>query len=128
MGNDPATLNEAASAVNQVLKTIIEGAGTTALEDALITESPWLGLPVIKQVFEFILDKVSNMIYQDAADAATKLIIDVQVNLEKSQVLGAFQNLQMAIASGDKNAIDQMSKDLDQVYARLIHSDGSASP
>lgn len=126
--SDPTTQNQVASTVNSVLKTIIEGAGTTALENALIVEFPWLGLPVIKQIFEFILNKVSAIIYQDAAEAATKLIIDLQVNGEESSVGNAFKNLQMALASGDQNAINQTSKELDQAYASLIHSDGSSSP
>lgn len=123
---DPTTTNATASAVNDILKTIIEGAGQGAIEAAAIADFPWLGLPIIKQLFELVLSKITGLIYQDAANAATKIVIDVQVNVEKSQVLNAFQTLQMAIASGDKNAIQQASTDLDNCYGSLIHFGGSA--
>lgn len=124
----PSTVNQTASVIDEILKEIIEGGGQTVVENALIAEFPWLGLPFIKQFFEFILSKVSDAIYTNAAIAATKIVIDVQVNMEKSQVLNAFQNLQMAVASGDKNAIDIASTDLDKAYGNLIHDDGSAPP
>lgn len=126
--SDPTTVNKTASVVNEILKDIIEGSGVKAIEASVIADVPWLGLPFIKQIFEFILNKVATLIYQAAAEAATKIIIDVQVNMEESSVLSSFQNLQMAIASGDQNAIKIASDDLDKAYGSLIHSDGAAPP
>ena len=126
--NNPTTVNQAASAVNLALKQLIEGAGSQVVETTLIAQYPWLGLPVVKQIFEFALEKVSGLIYQQAANAATKVVIDFQVSGEKSNVYKTFQNLQTALLSKDEKAIAQASKDLDDAYARLIHSDGSASP
>ncbi len=99
-----------------------------ALETALIADQPWLGLPIIKQIFEFILHNLSDKIYRQAAMAATKLIVDYQVNREEASVVNTFDNLQMAIASGDQDAINKASKDLDDAYGSLIHSDGAAPP
>lgn len=98
------------------------------METALIAQYPILGVPVIKQIFEWVLSQVSQVIYRNAALVATDLIIDVQVNQEESQVLAAFSNLQMAIASGDERAIAQTSRDLDKAYGAIIHFDGSAPP
>lgn len=126
MGASPATTNQTASVINAVLKNIIEGAGLDVIEATLIAEVPWLGWPVIKQIMELILNKAADLLYTQAANAATKIVIDVQVNVEQSKVLNAFQNLQMAIASGDQNAISKASSDLDDAYGSLIHSDGSA--
>ncbi len=126
--SDPTLDNKAAGIVNQILKELIEGAGETVVEALLIAQFPWLGLPFIKQIFEFILDKASALIYTNAAIAATKIIIDIQVNQEESAVAIAFQNLQMALASGDENAIKFASADLSKSYAAIIHFDGSASP
>lgn len=123
---DPTTNNKAAGVINDILKNIVEGTSVDAIEAAVIIEVPWLGLPFIKQLFEFILSKVASYFYISAANAATKIVIDVQVNLEKSSVISSFQNLQMAVASGDKDAIDKASDDLDKVYGNLIHYDGSA--
>lgn len=126
--SDPTTTNQTASVVNGILSNLINGAGITAAESAAIAEFPWLGLPIIKQIFELVLNKVASIIYDQAAYAATKVVIDVQVGLEESATGPAFQNLQMAIASGDQAAIAKASKDLDTAYSNLIHFDGWSSP
>lgn len=123
---DPVTNNQTASIVNDILKTVIEGGGVTATEAVIIADVPWLGLPIIKQIMELILNKVAAVFYTSAANAATKLIVDIQINQEKSTVLNAFQSLQMAVASGDKDAIAKASDDLDKAYGSIIHYDGSA--
>ncbi len=126
--SDPTLDNKAAGIVNQILKELIDGAGETMVETALLAQFPFLGLPFVKQIFEWVLNKVSTAVYTNAAEAATKIIIDIQVNGEESTVLNSFQNLQMAIASGDANAIEIASSDLSKSYASIIHYDGSASP
>lgn len=124
---DPTTVNEAATIVNQLILGAIN-VDVEALEAAAIAEDPWLGLPFIKQIFEFFLNKLSGKIYAQAAMAATKLVIDYQVNREESTAVNSFDNLQMAVASGDQNAINKASSDLDAAYGAIIHSDGAAPP
>lgn len=128
MGTEPATTNQVASIVNQILAGLIEGTGTTAVETAVIAANPWLGLPFIKQLFDFIVEHVAAAIYKEVALAATKIIIDVQIDVETGTVNNAFQTLQMAVASGDNTAIAKASSDLSDAYGKLIHYDGSASP
>lgn len=125
---DPTTQNQLATIVNGILKDVIEGGGEAAAEAAAIAAYSWLGLPIIKQLFELVLSTIAGEIYKQAAFAATKVIIDVQVGIEESTVGSAFANLQMAVASGDGAAIAKASSDLNASYAALIHSDGSATP
>jgi len=125
---DPTTTNQVASVINQILKALIEDTGEGVAETALIAQYPWLGLPFIKQIFEFILSKVSAFFYQAAANLATTIVVDVQTNLEASNANQAFQNLTMAVASGDQAAIQKASDDLSMAYGSLIHYDGAAPP
>lgn len=126
--SEPTTNNQVAGIINGILKNIIEGAGEASVEAAVIMQVPWLGWPVIKQLFDGVLGVVAEEIYKQAAITATKIVIDVQVGLEESKTGDAFQNLQMAIASGDKVAIDKASTDLDTAYGDLIHDDGWSAP
>lgn len=126
--SDPTTDNKLADVVSRVLKELIEGEGKDAIEATLLQTYPFLGLPFIKQVFEMVLNEAVQQIYINAARVSTSIIIDVQVNQESSGVLNSFQNLQMAIASGDKNAIAMASADLSVSYGNLIHSDGWSTP
>lgn len=126
--SDPATINQLATTINGVLKDLITGGGASVVEASLITQYPFLGLPIIRQLFEWVVGLVAGDIYEQAAMAATKIVIDVQVDLEVSKTSDAFKSLQMAIASGDPGAIQKASSDLNDAYSSLIHSDGSASP
>lgn len=126
--SDPTTTNEAARVVNEALNKLIEGAGVDAAEAALIADFPWLGIPVVKQILEWALNKIASYFYVAAANAATSIVIDVQTNVEASTALVAYQNLQMAIASGDQNAVKKASDDLSTAYGNLIHSGGWSSP
>jgi hypothetical protein len=126
--SDPTTTNRAAGIINGILKNLIDGVGVQAAETAAIAAYPFLAWPIVKQIFEGVLNLVANEIYKQAAMAATKVVIDVQVGVEESTALNAFQSLQMAIASGDEVAIKKASDDLDSAYGNLIHMDGWSSP
>lgn len=122
----PTTNNTTAGIVNQILKILIEGAGQASIEAALIAQYPFLAWPFVRQIMELILSYALGIIYTNAANAATAVIIDIQVNVEASAASAAFQNLQMAIASGDQSAITKASQDLDNAYSSLIHTNGSS--
>lgn len=125
---DPTTTNKVAEAINKILKGLIEGAGEDAIIAAATAAQPWLGLPFVKQIFGLFVGYVAKFFYEQAAMAATKIVIDVQVEMEESKTFNAFQNLQMAIASGDPDAIKLASNNLDKAYGDLIHNDGWSSP
>lgn len=124
--SDPTTTNTLATVVNSALEAALTG-GESAAEAALILDQPWLGLPIVKQLLEWLLDKIEAPIYANAAAVATKLIIDLQVNSETSAANTAFQNAQSAIATGDPGEISKAQTDLDNAFASLGHYDGSAT-
>lgn len=101
--------------------------GEGVVEAAIIADLPILGYPGFKQLLELILGWVEGYFLTQASDAATKIVIDIQVNAEESTVTQAFKGAQQAIQSGDANAITQASQNLDSAFGSIIHSDGSAS-
>lgn len=127
MGAVPTTSNTLAGIVNGAIKAGLDG-GTTTIEAVIIADVPWLGLPVVKQILEYFLGFVEKYFYTGAANAATKLVIDMQVDSEISATNAAFANVQAALASGDTSAIQKASTDLDAAFASIIHYDGSSSP
>ncbi len=126
--DSPTTNNQLASVVNGILKNLIDGVGVGAAETAAIAVYPFLAWPVVRQIFDAVLKLVANEIYKQAAMAATKVVIDVQVGMEESKTGDSFQNLQMALASGDPDAIKKASDDLDASYKALINFDGWSAP
>ncbi len=123
----PTTTNTLAGMVNSAISEAMS-LGTDAVEAAIIADVPVLGYPGLKQILEWGLSLVEGYFYSQAANAATKLVIDLQVGSEISTVNLAFTNAQQAVASGDPQAIQKASSDLDTAFGNLVHSDGSASP
>lgn len=130
---DPTTTNTAASVVNAALKAAIEGASEAEVEALILAETAGIVvIPVIGVIWtaivNWVVQNAGEYFYTQAALAMTKIIIDFQINGEESAANVGFSNLQMAIASGDPDAIKRASDDLDVAYSALIHFDGSASP
>lgn len=118
--------------MNQILAALLSGTQDAAVTLILADTAGIVAIPIVGQVWSglvrYFVGSLSSYFYAQAAAAATSIIVDMQVNEEESAATNAFQNLQMAIASGDKDVIKKASDDLDKAYASLIHYDGSASP
>lgn len=125
MATTPVTVNPVATIVNQAISAAMSG-GELAVQAAITAEVPFLGLPIISTIFGWFLGRVESYFYVDAANAATKLIIDIQVNAEESAATKAFNDVQTAIAGGDQNAINTASAALDSAYGDIIGYDGAA--
>ena len=125
--SDPATVNETATLVNKAIKAAMDG-GSSAVLALIVTDVPWLGLPVIRQILAYVLSYFEGYLFTAAANAATSIVIDLQVEHEASKTKDAFQGVVDAVKSGDQQAIEKSSSALDDAFSSLIHSDGSASP
>lgn len=132
MSDNPITTNPLASTVNSILKGVIEGASEKEVEALILAATPQVvAIPVVGLIYTALVDAAVSWLgqyfYIQIANAVTSIIIDAQVGGEESAANKAFQNLQSAVQSGDKAAIDLAGAKLDMAYADLIGSDGSAS-
>jgi hypothetical protein len=130
--SEPATVNETASIVGKLLQTIFEKGDDAVVALILADTANVVAIPVVgaiwKELVRAVVSKIGTYFYKQTAMGATKVIIDMQVNGEVSVVKSRFDNLQMAVASGDPKAVELASSQLDEAYGSLIHSDGSWSP
>lgn len=130
--SDPTTVNKTASIVAGILEQLASGAEDVVIAMILADTAEVVAIPVIGQLWTAIVklavNRLGQYFYVNTANIATKIIIDIQVSGEASSANEAFQNLQMAVASGDKNAIKTASDDMDKAYGDLVHDDGSFSP
>ena len=124
MASEPTTTDSTASIVSQTV-TDIFGAAVTAAETAIIADQPWLGLPVIKQLWEALFSYIVGKISGALGTAAGFLVIDLQTYTEVTNAASAIQALQAAQTSGDSNAITQARAQADAAAAALLHYNGS---
>lgn len=126
MGDVPTPVNEPAVIVNGIIQFAIYDVAVNALQVAAIAELPWLGWPVIKQLFGLLLNTIAGYIYKYLAQAATFEIIDLQTEAEQSAYAAAVGKLQTAISTGDQDATTQGIDEFKKSLGSLIHFDGSA--
>lgn len=124
----PETTNTTAAAANDVIHSLIFGAAVDAAETAIISDVPFLGLPIIKQLMGGIIQLIAGFIYKYLALSVTFTIIDAQTSAEAYAANTAATGLKTAISGGDQDAINQATDQFKDAFGKLVHLDGSAPP
>lgn len=114
------TTNKPAQFVRTGLVDIVN-AEVTAAESSLIAAQPWLGLPVVKQLWEKAFQYFVGQLTQGLAIFAGKVVVDAEEYFNLKKAAKALQDLNAAKASGDQNAINQASSHVDETVAPLLH-------
>ena len=123
----PATTNQTATEVNSVIKSS-GGTIVTVTEGLIVADVPWLGTPIVKQIWEAIFNWIASYFIKAAQTGATFAVIDVQVDSEESNISKALSALVAAEKSGDQNAIQTAIKNYQLAQSAIVNDDGSASP
>lgn len=87
---------------------IAEATFSVAVEAAIKVAQyyvPVLAAPVIKQVFEFVVRKFMEVLYQETEKETSMLIIDLKVNRQAKEYTEAVTELKTAIQSQDEKRI-----------------------
>jgi len=112
----------------QIIDSAVAAAGEvllSAAEAALIVQYPILGLPIIKQIWEFLLSKLEAQIVVQVQNGANIFTISFIDRSENLAAISANENLKAV--QGDVNATDaqkaQALKDFQDAYAKLIGFD-----
>lgn len=125
--SDPTGTNQAAQTGDTIVESAMKGA-ETAVEAALTADLPFLADPIIKQIFDFVMDELIGAEAKQLALLLTNLIVDVQVNNEESSFQKALAALKAAQATGDANAIQTALQNFLAAAKALGNADGSATP
>lgn len=74
----PAPPNTAVSVFHKVLDILIEGLGADAAIALAIADQPWFGLPFVKQLFTFAVNKLAAYVDENLFKLGAKMIIRIQ--------------------------------------------------
>ncbi len=127
MGDTPTMINRPATLANEAIGFMVNVMFDGA-KGAAIVAAPWLGWPIVSQVFSYVLGLANNYVYMFLAMKGTFLIIAFQTAEERDAAIASRDKLASAIVGGDVNAIIEASKKFDADFDRLIHWNGSARP
>lgn len=126
MGEKPTTVNHAGQVVNTIIRTG-ENAGIDAVEVMIISAQPWLGFPVIKQIWEYAFGYLAGFFVRASQNGATFVVIDIQVENEKKGLSKALADVIAAEKTGDPLEIQKAIAAYQIAQSSLVHSDGSAT-
>ena len=124
MGDTPQTKNNWAASLNGVAHTIFT-LGLTAGKESIKTYLPWLRLPIVSWIFDFIVNRFGNAIDQEIQMHLTFLVIDIQTANELKAYQEATELLKKANATKDQDAINKAKEEYKKKLADLVHFDGS---
>jgi len=127
MGIIPTPVNNVANAINDAIQIAIFDVALNALKAYAIANLPWLGWPVINQIFNLVTNLIGKYVYTYLSQIATFTVIDMQTDAERAAYSQALVNLQAAYTTGDQNAIGQATSQVKTALASLIHFDGSST-
>ena len=118
--------NQTAQAVDNAIQS---GASSivSLTESMIIADVPFLGAPIIKQIWEALFGWIAGYFEKAAATGATFAVIDLQVDTEVSSVSVALQNLIAAEKTNNPVLIQRAVAAYAKANSNLINSDGSAS-
>ncbi len=128
MGTLPVTDNKLVDFFDSLVKAGILGGEDAMKAYILTTPAAWLEGPVISVFTNEVLSLLGNAIYTQAADLVAKVVIDIQINLEKSRASIAVTQLQAAKDKGNADEIAKANAEFDAAMGSLLHYDGSAHP
>ena len=120
------TTNQAAQGIDNAIQS--GGSSIISLaENMIIADVPFLGFPIIKQIWEALFNFIAGYFEKAAETGATFAVIDAQTASESSNLSQALQALITAEKSGNAAAIQQAIQNYAKANSALINSDGSAS-
>jgi hypothetical protein len=118
------TVNEPAQDVVNVIEDLAQK-GEEAAETAIIAAEPWLGTPVLKQIWETAFDFLVKLIMRPVASLGGRVIIQAEEYLALRNVASAQVALNQAQQKGDPDAILQASQAVDKAVAPIIQYVGA---
>lgn len=124
MSPAPLTGNPVVDVVDQIINDAIMAVALNAAIAAALSAQPWLGLPIIKQLFEWAVRRAFGFVSLYTQQAAAFAIIDAQINQEAAAYQQAMLNLRNAVTSGDQDAIAKTRATFQKALSVLIRSDG----
>ena len=110
------------SAIRQGIGVLGE-AGIIAGEAAAVAAYPWLGWPIINQIFKAVVEKFADAAIKTMEDESTVLIVPVIDQAQANAASEASLKLQKDLEDSQTTQ-EELARDLDewkQKYADLIH-------
>lgn len=127
MGSAPVKENAFASFINKLISMLVTGVAAPVIEKFAEEQFPPLALPVVKQIFEHLVDKYAGKLSFAMQDGALTIVIDIQTDAELRATLKSLADLQEAHKRGNPDEIKKAVEKAMDDWGDIIHWDGIAT-
>ena len=127
-GASPTTSNSAAEIMEQIVSAIMSGGVAAAEAYVLALDPAVLSIPIIAWAVDEGISYIAQFISIAGQKFVDGVVINIQTDLEDSNVVNAATELALAQGSGDQAAIAKAVADASAAYKAAINFDGWATP
>lgn len=117
-------MSDATDLADEMIHAAIYDVALKAAKASAVAEAPWLAWPVFSQVFDFLLGRFADWIYDALDKAIVFAIIDLETEAQRrayDDAVAAFKSaLQPATGVPDANVIAQAEAEFKKRLADLI--------
>lgn len=113
-------MSGATNLVDKIIKVLIYDVAVNAAVEAAVVEVPILGLPVVKQVFSFLVGRFADLVYAQLEPAVVFSIIEFQTDKERQAYQNSIMQLQTALNGGSLETINQAKESFKSNLRDLI--------
>ncbi len=114
-------MSDTLSGVDEAI-AIMANVAVNAGEIALIAQFPWLGLPIIKQIWEFLVEKLEQRIVVELQKGSAVVIIRANVEAQKDAADAAASALAKAQEGLDDAVHQRTLEEFQKTYGELIRT------
>ncbi len=125
MAEVPVPTNPTVNIVDQIIQGLIYNAGVSFIIAWATANLPFLGLPIIKQLFAWGIGKLGQALSTEMQNQVAFTIIGFKSDLERSQYEDSVAALMVATQGGKPGDIDKATAQFRVALGNLIHWDGS---
>lgn len=126
MSSAPQTTDQLAALINIILNGLTTGVAAPAIETTAEAEAPVLAAPVIKQIFEDVINYLAGKLSIAEQTGALEIVFSVQEDSRLYALGKALLALQAAQKQGDPNAISSATNAAVNQWGSIIHWPGLA--
>lgn len=90
-------LSPATDISDRIVHGVIFDVALRAAETYIFAQLPWLNFPGLKQLAQFLLNKVAEVLYDQLATFVAFRVIEIQAGHEKDAYNEAIANLRLAV-------------------------------
>lgn len=128
MGATPVKVNPLADFLNRIIAMLITGVAAPVIINFGYAQLPWLKFPIVKQIFEGLINRYAGKFSVRVQGGVTEIVIDAQTGAELSATVSSLAEYQAAKDSGDAARIEKARQNSIDRWGDLIHWDGIAEP